>query len=231
MTIMHVAQVTLASLLPPGWTLSEPRRRGEATVELQLHPPDRESPGVGLDWTEDEGPAFARGPRYGASYRRGPGLVDLGEEDAPESLRALAHAACHALADLDEGPTLRLETARVAPIAGDPIDALLQQLPAAVEEVLGTEVLPNPEGWRLVGVKEMTRWTRVAEVALATEARSLTMILTPSDPERPAFQRGTHYDLVYYSDDLPVSDHDALYERDRVMIEAFAAWFLAWDRT
>lgn len=230
MTILHAAQATLAPLMPPGWTLSEPRRRGEATVEIQLHPPGRDEPGIGIDWTEDEGPAFARGPRYGASYRRGPGLVDFSDEGAPEALRTLAHALCHALAELAEGPTLRLETARVAPITGDPVDALLDQLPDAVEEALGSEALPNPEGWRLIGVSEMTRWARVAEVKLATDDRTLTMILTPSDPERPAFQRATHYDLVYYSDDLPVSAHDQLFARDRAMIEAFSAWFIAWDR-
>jgi hypothetical protein len=230
MTIIDAAQAILAPLMPPGWTLTEPRRRGDATVEIQLHPPDRAGPGIGIDWTEDEGPAFARGPRYGASYRRGPGLVDLSDEGAPEALRTLAHALCHALAELAEGPTLRLETARVAPIEGDPIDALLDQLPAAVSEALGSAALPNPEGWHLVAVKEMTRWARVAEVQLATEGRSLTMILTPSDPDRPAFQRSTHYDLVYYSDDLPISDHGRLFARDRVMIEAFATWFIAWDR-
>ena len=230
MSIMDTALETLTPLMPPGWTLSEPRRRGEATVELQAHPPQRTGPGIGIDWTQDDGPAFARGPRYGSSYRRGPGLVDLSEEDAPEALRTLAHALCHALAGLEQGPSLRLETERAVAIEGDPIDALLDQLPSAVQVALGTDALPNPEGWRLLGVQEMARWTRVAEVQFGTDARSLTMILSPNDPDRPAFQRAAHYDVVYYSDDLPVSDHDQLIARDRAMIEAFSAWFTSWDQ-
>ncbi len=75
----------------------------------------------------------------------------------------------------------------------------------------------------------MTRWVRVAEVTLGHEGRALTMIFSPSDPERPAFRRGQRYDLIYYSDDLPVSEHDALYDRDRAMIDAFGAWFTLWD--
>ena len=229
MTIMTTAHTALRPILPPGWTLSEPRRRGPETVELQLHPPEGQGLGVGLEWSESDGPAYAKGPRYTASYRRGPGLVDLGEADAPEALRALALAACDALAALTEGPSLRVEVA-TAPIAdGDPIDALLAALPEAITQALGTDALPNREGWRLVEVREMARWVRVAEVALATDGRTLTMILTPTDPERPAFRRTQRHDIVYYSDDLAVSEHDALYARDREMIEAFATWFTAWD--
>jgi len=155
--------------------------------------------------------------------------VDLGEEDAPPDLRALALAACDALAALTEGPSLGL--ASVGPRGdGDPIDLLLAALPEAVGGALGTADLPNPEGWALVEVVEMARWTRVAEVRLATQDRTLTMIVTPTDPERPAFRRTAGHDLVYYSDDLAVGEHDALYARDRAMIDAFATWFDAWDR-
>ena len=198
-------------------------------MELQLHPRNREGLGLGIEWTEEEGPAFARGPRYAASYRRGPGLVDLSDPDAPEALRALAHAACHALAKLDEGPSLALQVTRLAPSSGDPIDDALAQLPSAISDALGTEALPNDEGWQLLEVKAMQRWVRVAEAMFRCEARNLTMILSPSDPNRPAFRRGLRYDLIYYSDDLPVSEHDALYARDRRMIDAFAVWFVSWD--
>ncbi|MDP6942699.1 MAG: hypothetical protein QF464_01000 [Myxococcota bacterium] len=229
MTITTTAQATLGPLLPPGWTLSEPRRRGAQTVELQLHPPGGQGLGIGLEWSEDDGPAYACGPRYSASYRRGPGLVDLGQEGAPAELKSLALAACDALAALTEGPSLRIETAPVSLDGGDPIDALLTALPSALGEALGTDALPNPEGWTLVGVREMARWTRVAEVQLATGERTLTMIVTPTDPERSAFRRTRRHDLVYYSDDLAVAEHDALYARDRAMIDAFATWFSAWD--
>ena len=103
MSISETAHATLAPIMPPEWTLSEPRRRGPTTVELQLHPPEEGGLGVGIEWSEGDGPAYATGPRYKASYRRGPGLVDLSQGDAPESLRALALAACDALAALLEG--------------------------------------------------------------------------------------------------------------------------------
>jgi len=228
-TLAATAQDALASVLPPGWTLSEPRRRGPHTVELQLHPPAESGPGIGLEWSDDDGPAYARGPRYTASYRRGPGLVDLGQEDAPAELRTLALAACDALAALTEGPSLTLEGAAPATGDGDPIDHLLAALPPAIAAALGTADLPNPEGWALVEVAEMARWTRVAEVRFAAGDRTLTMILTPTDPDRLAFRRTPRHDLVYYSDDLAKDAHGALYERDRPMIDAFAAWFTAWD--
>ena len=230
MTILTTAQATLLPILPTGWTLSEPRRRGPETVELQLHPPGAEGLGIGLEWSEGDGPAYAKGPRYRASYRRGPGLVDLGEADAPEDLRALALSACDALAALTDGPSLRVAVTAPPVLGGaDPIDALLAALPEAIEGALGTDALPNDEGWALVEVREMARWTRVAEGAFSTGERRLTMILTPTDPDRPAFRRTPRHDIVYYSDDLAVAEHDALYARDREMIEAFATWFTAWD--
>ena len=195
-----------------------------------MMPPDDEGLGIGLEWSEGEQKAYAKGPRYNASYRRGPGLVDLGEPEAPEHLRTLALAACDALAALTEGPSLAMATAPSPAPDRDPIDALLGALPEAIRAALGSADLPNPEGWELREVSEMMRWTRVAEVKFATKERALTMILTPSDPERPAFKRTARHDLIYYSDDLAVSEHDALYARDATMIEAFATWFDAWDR-
>lgn len=230
MSILETARATLLPLMPPGWTLWGPRRLGPTTVELQLKPPDDQTLGVGLEWSEGEGPAYAKGPRYRASYRRGPGLVDLGEEGAEPALRSLALSACEALAALSEGPPLGLQSVGSFTQGVDPVDQLLEVLPRVVAEALGTEALPNPGGWRLKEVREMARWTRVAEVQLCTDERTLTMILTPTNPERPAFRRSAHYDLVYYSDDLAVSEHEALYERDRPMIDAFASWLTAWDR-
>ena len=75
----------------------------------------------------------------------------------------------------------------------------------------------------------MQRWVRVAEVRFATGERTLTMILTPTDPEQPVFRRTARHDVVYYSDDFAIDAHAALYERDRTMIDAFAVWFSAWD--
>ena len=141
--------------------------------------------------------------------------------------RRLAHAACQALAELTQGPSLAATTTRLAPQEGDPIEIALEALPGAVGEALSSGALPS--AWRLIEVKAMTRWVRVAEVTLGHEGRALTMIFSPSDPERPAFRRGHRYDLIYYSDDLPVSEHDALYARDRAMIDAFGAWFTLWD--
>mgnify|MGYP001155064190 CR=1 FL=1 len=229
MSILDTAYDAISDLLPDGWTLKEAIRRGKHTVELQCHPPNKEGLGVGIEWTDAEGPAFARGPRYGASYRRGPGLVDLNEEGAPDALRALAHALCKRLAELEKGPSLTLDLGGFEGAKGDPVEHALKSLPKHLKAALGSEALPNREGWRLVEVKEMQRWTRVAEVQLACESRHLTMILSPSDEERPAFRRGRHLDLIYYSDDLAVSEHEALYARDRVMIDAFAIWFMVWD--
>jgi hypothetical protein len=75
----------------------------------------------------------------------------------------------------------------------------------------------------------MTRWAEVAEIAYEDKGANLVFIVSPQEESRPAFKRGRSYELVYYSDDLKPSEHEALYERDQEAIEAFARWFLAWD--
>lgn len=111
----------------------------------------------------------------------------------------------------------------------DPIARLVARLDEALTRDLGGAALPNPESWRLVKVRAYERWTRVAEVLLARPDRTLAFIVAPRDPDQPAFRRTARYDLVYYSDDLPPSEHDGLYGRDKETIERFASWLEAWD--
>ena len=238
-TLQQAARSALvaAGALAEGWDVSGVRRQDARCVVLELHrPDDPAAPGVGVEWLEldpaaDPPPAFRRGDRYAASYRRGPGLADLDEGATDEALRRLAHAVCEVLAELQGGPSL----IATAPVASDlaaevwTVEALALALEAALRRDLGSPALANPEGWELQEVRVFQRWAMVAEVLLRRPDRALAFIVTPRDDERPAFTRTRRLDLVYYSDDLPASEHDALYARDRATIDRVAAWLSGWD--
>ncbi len=224
-----------AGALDDGWRLDSVRRRDPRCVDVVLRPEEPDAPGLCVEWVQPEpggsAPAFRRGPRYAASYRRGPGLYDVDLPETPEAARRRAHLACEALAALESGPSLVARAATRAPRreGGWTAETLAEDLAAGLAEDLGTEALPNPEAWEVEEVRVFQRWERVAEVLLRRPDRTLAFIVYPTDADRPAFSRSANLDCVYYSDDLAVSEHAALYARDRVTIEAVAAWLRAWD--
>lgn len=112
----------------------------------------------------------------------------------------------------------------------DGLARLAVRLRADFEGALGGPGLANPEGWRVVDTRVFPRWVPVVELRLANDSRTLCFIVAPTDPAKPAFKRGPHHDIVYYSDDLAVAEHDGLYARDREAIERIARWLVAWDR-
>lgn len=111
----------------------------------------------------------------------------------------------------------------------DELATLAARLRMDFEGALGSPALANPEGWRVVDTRVFVRWVPVVELRLANDSRTLCFIVAPADPDKPAFKRGKRYDIVYYSDDLAVAEHDALYARDREAIERIARWLVAWD--
>jgi hypothetical protein len=170
--------------------------------------------------------SLARGPRYGSATRKGPGLVDPGDEATDPAIRQAAGALCHALAALESGPSIRSERLHELP---SPAPGLVGE--ALAQTVAAALALAPPRGlgaWQGPRVGTMERWGPVAEVAYGEGERTLVFIISPRDDSRQTFRRSGDYELVYYSDDLAPEEHDALYGRDSAEIEAFAAWFQAW---
>ncbi|MEZ4269250.1 MAG: hypothetical protein R3F39_23075 [Myxococcota bacterium] len=109
------------------------------------------------------------------------------------------------------------------------LQRVAERLRRDFEGALGGPGLANPEGWLIVDTRVFPRWVPVVELRLTNGARTLCFIVAPADPEQPAFKRGARYDIVYYSDDLAVAEHEGLYARDRESIERIARWLVAWD--
>lgn len=172
--------------------------------------------------------AYARGPLYGSATRRGPGLLDVGEEATSPEARGAAYGLCKTLAEIPSGPgvTQEVSPALAPPAAGLPGAELAAEITAA----LSLASVGGLETWRGPAVRVMTRWGEVAEVEYTRDGASLVFIISERDDARPTFVRGHAYELVYYSDDLAPEEHGALYERDTEAIEAFARWFRRWDR-
>jgi len=101
---------------------------------------------------------------------------------------------------------------------------------AAFARDFGGPRFPNPEGWRFEGARLRTFRKTVPVVELAMEGRTLSFIVTPTDPNEPAYRRSPHYDVVYFSEDVPDHEQSKIYARDRATIDRFAAWVGAWDR-
>jgi hypothetical protein len=170
--------------------------------------------------------SLARGPRYGSATRKGPGLVDPGDEATDPRVREAAGALCHALSALQTGPSIGSVNVHemTSPEPGLRGEPLVQAVAAALAQAPPREL----GRWEGPQVGMMERWGPVAEVAYALGERTLVFIISPRDDTREAFRRSRDYELVYYSDDLPPEEHGELYERDAREIEAFAAWFQAW---
>lgn len=251
-----VEALAAAGLLADGWHVAACRRRSGTTVELALDPPasaagDR---GIGLDWSEprDSGlKAFRSGDVYACSYRKSPRAWDIDDEGTPSAIRDRAYKACETLANLPRGIVIyEMSAAQMseAPASGAPaplppvepppdglpketIDALVAGVGYSLPRELGTDLLPNPEGWVFVDTRPFLLWMRIAEARIKlADDHTLTFILYPHNDRQPCFRRTEHFDLVYYSDDIPIDRHDELYARDTAMIERFSDWFEAWDK-
>jgi hypothetical protein len=75
-----------------------------------------------------------------------------------------------------------------------------------------------------------TQFARLLPVAkFVREGATLCFIVSPRDPNEPAYKRSHHYDIVYFSEDVPDAEQARIYARDRPMIDRFAAWVIHWD--
>jgi hypothetical protein len=74
------------------------------------------------------------------------------------------------------------------------------------------------------------QFARLVPVAkFVREGATLCFIVSPSDPNEPAYKRSRRYDIVYFSEDVPDAEQSRIYARDRPMIDRFAAWVIHWD--
>jgi len=110
------------------------------------------------------------------------------------------------------------------------------RLEAAIREALGTDALPNPDGWRLDRVE--LRATRGGDARLeqnidptlvfAQPERTVVLAVVQTDPAKLAFHRTPRYDIMYLSREQ--ADDRSLYEANQDFIARFAAWVESWDR-
>jgi hypothetical protein len=180
-----------------------------------------------FDEPSDRG-AFARGPLYGSATRRGPGLLDVGDETTSQDARSAAYALCTGLSERESGPSI---AQMASPVLDAPPPGLSGvSLASVVTEALALGFVLGLQTWEGPAVRVMTRWGEVAEVEYTRDGTSLVFIISERDDDRSTFVRGHSYELVYYSDDLAPEEHEALYQRDTDAIEAFARWSRSWDR-
>ena len=111
----------------------------------------------------------------------------------------------------------------------EPMQRLVDALSVAFSRDFGGSAFPNPEGWRNKGARLRTFRRTVPVVELEMEGRTLSFIVTPTNPAEPAYRRSSRYDVVYFSEDVPDSEQSRIYARDRATIDRFAAWVKAWD--
>ncbi|MBD89381.1 MAG: hypothetical protein CL940_03515 [Deltaproteobacteria bacterium] len=225
--LVHEALRTLEPS-PQGWTVDTITWRERDLVVVRVTHAVLGAFAVEVFDQPSDRSAYARGPVYGASTRRGPGLLDMGEEATPDATRALAYGLCSAIGALESGPGVTQPAAGPlkapeAGLSGEPLASVLR-------EALSQGAVPGLEDWQGPRVSIMTRWGEVAEVAYTRAGASLAFIISPRDDNRQAFAKGHAYELVYYSDDLRPDEHEALYARDTHAIESFARWFRSWDR-
>lgn len=114
---------------------------------------------------------------------------------------------------------------------------LSARLEQAVRAALEDGSFTNPDGWRLEGTTVVAprggdaRLEENQAPALRFELpdRVLILAVMPTDPTKEAFRRTTHYDVLYLSSKSPTGDTMDIYQRDRDMIDRFAAWVEEWD--
>ena len=111
------------------------------------------------------------------------------------------------------------------------LQSLAIELTAALEREFGSPSFQNPEGYHCKGAKLRTFQQTVPVVEFTRNEQSLSFIVTPTNPAEPAYRRSVHFDIVYFSEDVPDAEQSRIYARDRAMIDRFAAWVIAWDRS
>ncbi len=117
--------------------------------------------------------------------------------------------------------TLSLEQATAI---ADRLQRALTRPPAA---------LPSPAsaGWTLAGASARFLMGRhLPVVAFERDGSTLGFIVSPKDLQAPVYKRSARFDLVYFSEDVPDDQQQSVYDRNRAMIDRFAAWLIAWDR-
>jgi hypothetical protein len=112
----------------------------------------------------------------------------------------------------------------------EPLQLLTNALTSALERDFGSPAFPNPDGYECKGAKLRTFRQTVPVVEFTRSNETLSFIVTPTNPAEPAYRRSTHYDIVYFSEDVPDAEQSRIYARDRAMIDRFATWIKKWDQ-
>ena len=112
----------------------------------------------------------------------------------------------------------------------EPLQLLTNALTSALERDFGSPAFPNPDGYECKGARLRTFRQTVPVVEFARGNETLSFIVTPTNAAEPAYRRSIHYDIVYFSEDVPDAEQSRIYARDRAMIDRFAAWIKKWDQ-
>lgn len=107
-------------------------------------------------------------------------------------------------------------------------DAIADALGPSLAADLAAGRVAELAGWSLASVAPRTFRQTVCVATFAREGATLAFIVTPRS-EEPAYRRSAHFDLVYFSEDVPDAEQGRIYQRDRAAIDAFARWLAAWD--
>lgn len=110
-----------------------------------------------------------------------------------------------------------------------------RRLARLIEEALGTDAFPNPDGWRFDGftLRAMRGGDNRVEddispvVHFALPERRLSIAVMAREAEKPAYFRSAHYDISYSVES--VEDSQRIYELDRATIDVFCSWVVSWD--
>jgi hypothetical protein len=111
-----------------------------------------------------------------------------------------------------------------------------KRLEVAFREAMGTDALPNPDGWRLDRVElRATRGgdSRVEQYrdptfVFSLPDRTIAIAVLQTDPSKSAFHRTPRYDIVYIAQEK--SGDRSFYETNHDLISRFAAWVDSFDR-
>jgi hypothetical protein len=116
------------------------------------------------------------------------------------------------------------------PAMSEVLERFAQTLSAAIARDFGGPELPSPEGYEFARVRlRMLQGKNVPVVEFTKNGQTLSFIITRTNPAAPAYRRSTHYDIVYFSEDVADAEQSKIYARDRAVIDRFAAWIVRWD--
>jgi len=113
--------------------------------------------------------------------------------------------------------------------SSEELQRLVRALATSLQDDFGGPLFPNPEAYQYRGVRLRTFRQTVPVVEFSRAAETLSFIVTPTNPEEPAYRRSARFDIVYFSEDVPDREQSRIYARDRAMIDRFAAWMMRWD--